>query len=151
MKRPVWVVLGAAYFFAVLISPAFAETAGTDGRISLAPIFDYGFNILLTVVPPVLTVVIVRLTSRWIGVKLDESASSALSLALEKGTQFGVAKLRDVTKDFDSFAVKNQLAETVADYAIARVPDAVERFGLTPDKLREMALARVEEAIPTKA
>lgn len=148
MTRLFGVALVAAFF---IVHPAAAETVVSDGRISLAPVFDYAFNTLLVVIPPVVTVVAVRLVNKWFGVKLDESASAALQLALAKGTQFGVAKLREVTKEFDSFAVKNQLAETVADYAIARVPDAIERFGLTPDKLREMALARIEEALPAKA
>lgn len=125
-------------------------TVVAEHTIALQPLFDYVFNLLAIILPPVLLGVITIATNKWINVKLDENSRKALEGALEKGATWALGKARDATSKI-SVQTKNAAVAMAANYVIASTPDALARFGVTPDRLKELVEARVTEILLDKS
>jgi hypothetical protein len=124
-------------------------TVVAEQTIELQPIFDYIFNLLGVIIPPILLGVITIATNKWIKVKLDESSRQALEGALHKGATWALGKARDATSKVDVHT-KNAAIAMAANYVVSSTPDALARFGITPDRLKELVEARVSEILLDK-
>ena len=146
-----WALALAVAFLALVaaVPQAFAAEASST-TVSLSPVFDLIFNTLAVVLVPVLSLLARRYILRYFDLQDDKAAVAAVNAALEKGTSMALAKVRLAAKKIEDFEVQNAAIGTVANYALAQVPDAIVRFGLTPEQLRDMALARLEERINPK-
>lgn len=87
-----------------------------------------------------------RLLMRKLRLSADNEVRLYLEAALQAGLGAGLAKARNMATDTPKIELKSAVVAEAANYAIARVPDALKRFGLTDDAVREMVLARLERA-----
>ena len=140
------IVIVTALSAAILVLPG-AALAEEHTRISLAPIFDYIFDVLAVVLPTVLSAVAIWAARKWFGIKIDDTSRAVLTTALSKGVSLAVNQGRAQAKKIEDVDVQNEFAATVAKYALEQVPDAIVRFNLTPAQLEKMALARIEERL----
>ena len=139
-------LISATLAVAILVLPG-AALAEEHTRISLAPVFDYIFNTLAVVLPPVLSALAIWAARKWFGIKIDDTSRTVLTAALSKGVSLAVNQGRAQAKKIEDVDVHSELAATVAKYALEQAPDAIVRFNLTPDQLKKMALARIEERL----
>lgn len=77
------------------------------------------------------------MATKYLGWKADDSARDALTSFLQRQAHSlvadGVVKLNGVKID-----VSNQALASAANLALTAVPDAMQRFGLTPDRVQAM-------------
>ena len=118
--------------------------------VELSPLWDFVFNLLYAVIPVLLTGVVTIATQKWIKIKLDDSSRAALEGALQKGASWALGKAREATTNID-INTKNQTVALAANYVVAATPGALARFGVTPDRLRELVEARVNEILLDKS
>jgi len=129
----------------LLIPIAFPVFAAESGTVDLMPAIDYVLKLLAGVVVPVLIFLITRELNRRFKVQLSAEHKANLQDALERATSYGIGKVRQVAGDIAKIEVKNKLVAESANYAIARVPDAVAYFGYSEEKIKEMILSRLED------
>lgn len=82
----------------------------------------------------------------WIGTQMETKARDSLNIALANGVAIAMNKVTGAEKANSSIEVKNSIAAWAAQYAIDHTPQAVARFGLSPEQLALKALAYVPPA-----
>jgi len=146
--------------FAIGGPPAFAEGATAPAIESYAIDFR---PLVEAVLVPILGALTTALAT-WLSVKAaallklqaDDRLRAVIDGALQNGLAFGLSKLDDMTKTVPlTLEVKNQVIADAANYAIAAVPDALKKLGVTREKVTDLAAARLEvivnPALPTPA
>lgn len=128
----------------VLAGPAFAQEA-PGGTIDLTPLLN---QIVLAVAAAVGAglLYLVKLAKDWFkaktGVDLqisDEMVRTYLDKIIEKGIALVVGAVGDKAK----IKVGNEQLAQIANYVIAAAPDALAKFGITPERLQDMIRARL--------
>lgn len=133
--------LYAPTFFVLFLFPAvaFAQDAPST-VIDLGPLIEA----LLALAAAAITAFAgfgVRYLQRKLGIALDEDSRRALMNALNRGVDFALNRAGGLLpREIDA---RNALVAEAANYVIRSTPDALARFGITPERLREMIEARL--------
>lgn len=139
------VMLALAGFFIALLLPAlgFAAEAAAPAAIDLRP--------LVSTLVEVLTGAVAAL-GLWLGklllaklkIEADSAAAQALDRAIANGITYGATKVQDLlTANLPPLRVQNELLASASAYVVETMPDTIKRFGLTPDKVQQLVLARL--------
>lgn len=120
-------------------------TPAHAAELDLTALLNHGVDLLAAVLAAVTAWV-----GRWVVIKLKLGADSEirayLDQALNAGVSLAVGKMRDrLAAGPVTIEVKNEIVAMAANYAVARVPDALNRFGITPESLAEMIEARLPD------
>lgn len=114
--------------------------------IDLTGLFEFvllGFaGILMEIIRQAVKV----LKAKW-SVEVDTSKEGTLNRAIERGVDF----VRTQALGSDGKLLipnSNLMIKWAADYVIEKVPDTLDHFGITPDQLREMVVARFDKYFP---
>jgi hypothetical protein len=108
---------------------------------------ELAVGLLAIVVPTVLAVakVLQEALISWLKTKFgffvpDEVIRTYLNEAIQNGIKFATNKVKetDLVVTFD-----NKFVGLAVDYIADRVPDALKRFEITPEKLADMIKARL--------
>ena len=80
------------------------------------------------------------------GLESDEKIRGYLMEALKAGVTYGKNKAMEELSDADwtKIEVKNAMLAHAASYVMTRVPDAVKKFNLTEQDVKDLVLARLE-------
>lgn len=78
---------------------------------------------------------------RKLGIELDDAARNALNNALYRGIEYAAGFAGGlIPRNIDA---RNALIAEASNYVIRSTPDALARFGITPERLRELIEARL--------
>ncbi len=142
---------GLAAALLVLIAPAAAQEAApavpvaSGGVIDLRPVLDQVLAAIAAALGAGL-LYLLKLARDWFkartGVQLQISDEQVREV-LDKAIQYGIALVVGRLGERAQFAVSNTQIAAVANYVIAATPDALARFGITPDRLQDMIRARL--------
>jgi hypothetical protein len=114
-------------------------------EIDFAPLVEMALTLLGTVLSAVAVWVgaVVRQRFKWAG---DFDAGQILDSAIHRGIQYA----RNLIIGADgkmTVQVSNAIVAMAARYVMDKLPETVEHFGLTEDRVREMILARLDMVI----
>ncbi|EAU40179.1 hypothetical protein FP2506_11502 [Fulvimarina pelagi HTCC2506] len=155
ISAAIFAVLFTAFVVLMTIgatTAAFAQTVA-DGAIDLGPLVEVLLPIALSVAAAIWAVLrfwAFRLLKRKTGWDLDAMIGPIVDQGLQRGIDFATERLKDRAIGGIPVNMKNQAIETVADYAIDKLPDALRHFGLVDadrrptTKLSEMIEGRLE-------
>lgn len=103
-------------------------------------IFDFGFAIASAMIPYVSWRI-----GEYFKLKKDSEVRAYLDQALNMALQYGRSKVENSVTKLAATAVKNnETIEHAAYYAASAVPAALQRFNITPERLKEMLEARLK-------
>lgn len=129
--------------------PALAQVANEASyTLDLSPILNTGIQILAAVLLAAGSWAIGRLVQK---LKLDGDASvrAYLETALQVGISAAAARAKAAGASLAHPTVRSQAVADVVNYVTPKVPDALARFGITPDHLASMVTARLDAAFPS--
>lgn len=86
---------------------------------------------------------VISLVRKKTGLEIDDNIRSYLETALQNGLNWAQLKVLEEAKDIKDPEVKSELLADAANYVLDKVPDAVDHFGLTPDRMLELIEARL--------
>lgn len=87
----------------------------------------------------------IRRFSDWLKLASDDRIRAYLQEALELGVEYGVSRVRAYAGAADT--PRKAVVREAASYVAARVPDALEKFGIDGDALNAMIEARLPLAV----
>ena len=108
--------------------------------IDFAPVLDIGISLLAAVLLAAGTWGVARF-NQWLGLKNDAEFRSYLNGALYAAVDYGKARAKELNVKVD---VENAIVAEAVRYAAESVPDALDRFGITDERLADMVKARLE-------
>lgn len=133
---------------------AILAAAGPPHGVNLSPLFGY-LNETLALLGTGIAAYVVMLVRSWLAshltfldAKTDATLATGLNTALQNGVNIAMQKLGAFETVHENINLKNSVAAAAANYAISHAPDAVDRFGLTPDALATKALAFLPQPAP---
>jgi hypothetical protein len=135
-------VLFAAFAaLCLLVAPAYAETT-VDLSGAIGPVLEGVFAIVAAA--------LVWLARKGIGVfedkiniELDEQMKDRIEAAIIWGVEYGHKKAQRLTASHSVIDVQNETIAQAVSYVIKSVPDSLNYFGITEDRLRDMIEARM--------
>jgi hypothetical protein len=134
-----WGMAAALWGVACCFLSAGPAAAGVD----LTPVVSYGVELLFGgILLPVLGWAARRL-SQSLRISDDDQVRRYLEQALLNALEFARELALQQGGNLADVQVRNRLVEDAANYVMPRVPDALKRFGIEPDGLREMLTARL--------
>ncbi|GHB34172.1 hypothetical protein GCM10007094_24070 [Pseudovibrio japonicus] len=130
---------------AFAIVPSSAQAAEIDLSPILTPVLDVLF--------PVLGVVLLYFAKRAMNafeertnIKLDDQLKERLNEALMNGVMFGKSKVSErVLNRAPTVEVKNEIVGHAVTYALKAVPQAVDYFDLSYERVTELIEARLQQ------
>lgn len=138
--RPAAALFGAAFVLA-FAAPAHANDNGTS--VDLAPLLA-AFAPYLVEGVVALALLVVSWVASALGLKeIEKRHREALDQALRAGAAWGLAKAREHAAGRAGVDVKNAAVAHALRYVLDATPDAIRKFGLTPDRVRELVEARL--------
>lgn len=83
--------------------------------------------------------------SQTFGLENDEKIRGYLMAAVENAIAFGEKKAREGVKkaDWGKIETENAMIAHAASYIMTKVPDAVKKFGLTEEDVKELVAAKL--------
>lgn len=113
-------------------------------EIDLAPIIELALQFIGAILALLLSRAALMF-ARKLGVEVDSIKGAILDTAISQAVQYGSNYVRDSldTSGRDKAMIKNLIVAEALNYAIARVPDTIEHFKITPKALAEMIEARI--------
>lgn len=114
-------------------------------------------EVLLLALGGILATWLTRKLNQWFGVQVEANHRDALERAINSGLQLGAKKVREKvfdptrTKPLASIELKSEALATTLNYAIASTPDAIKKFGISPERLAEIIEARMDDGFFEKA
>ncbi len=111
--------------------------------IDLSPLTSVGIEILAAVLLALGSYGVYRL-NKWLGLKADSEVRTYLDMALYRAVEYGKGQANAKAGKM-TVKTSNEVVTAAVTYAVAAVPDALERFGITPEKLADMIRARLPE------
>lgn len=141
-----------AFVFGMFIaSVAYAQEAVESvTQIDLIPLFEILLNIIGAVVVAGL-IVLMRFISKKTGIDLDQHEvllRNKLEDVVDQGVAFGIQKLDKA--DWTKLSTRNKIVGEGVNYVIDTAPELVEKFGLTPEKVEKIVLAKLNAHDPAK-
>ena len=82
------------------------------------------------------------------GFEVDDKIRGYLEAALYSAVEWAEKKALAEARDFDDPSVKSKVLADAANYALETVPDALEHFGISGNRLEKMLEARLVKAAP---
>lgn len=136
--------LAACAALLILFLPAQALAATPDGTVDLTPLIEAVVALAAAAIGAVGSWAIARLAG-WLKLRQDSEIRAYLDAALTNALEYGAKKAMasSMVAHLSQPSVRNEAVELAIDYTIARVPDALRRFQITPAALREMLEARL--------
>jgi hypothetical protein len=110
-----------------------------DNTIDLTPLMGPVLELVAAAVTGVVGVAL----RRWLGLKADNEVRGYLDSALNRAVLYGLNKAKDEFGQLDKVTVRNAVLDAAARYAVEAVPDALRRFRITPQKVRDLVEARM--------
>lgn len=88
----------------------------------------------------------VKLLADKLGLEKDDKVRQYLNDAIKNGVEFGKKKAKEELSDADwtRIETKNVLLAHAAGYVLSKVPDAVKRFKLTEDDIKDLIYSRID-------
>lgn len=80
-----------------------------------------------------------------LGIEQDSKVREYLDDAIAKGIAFGEAKLKEQAGKIDEIDIKNAKIAEAANYVTKGVPDALKRFKIDDERLKQLIIARLGE------
>lgn len=114
-----------------------------ETTIDLDPFISEVASYVLVLVSAVIGLAVsyaVALLRRWTGINIEAKHRDALQSALLNGARKAITKITPSGVKID---VKNAVIADGVDYVLKSVPDALEYFDLTPERVREMIEAKL--------
>lgn len=111
-----------------------------ENTIDLTPLMGPVLELVAAAVTGVVGVAL----RRWLGLKADNEVRSYLDSALNRAVLYGLNKAKDEFGQLDKVTVRNAALDAAARYAVEAVPDALQRFRITPQRLRDLVMARMD-------
>lgn len=118
--------------------------------IQLAPLVDTAASLLAALLLGLGAWLIQRVAA-WLKLAEDDKVRLYLEEALHNAIAFARNKAIQQGQRIDEIEVRSQVVANAANYAIARVPDALKRFGIDEDGVRDLVLARLPGPPPRPA
>lgn len=80
------------------------------------------------------------------GLENEEKLRNTVMEVVERGVTYGKNKANEELNDADwtKIETKNALVGHAANYVLTKVPDAVKKFKLTEDEVKDLVLAKLE-------
>lgn len=112
--------------------------------IDLGPILEHVLNVLFAVLSAV-AIWGVKKIGDAVGLENDDKIRQYLIGAVERGVEYGKTKAEDALGDADwaKVDVKSELVAHAAGYILSKVPDAIKKFGLTEEDIRDLVLSKL--------
>lgn len=138
-----------AIFFMLIAAPAWAN-APADSTVSLAPIVDLAAPYLVSIIGALVAGLLGWLSKRlndWLGVEIEGRHREVLHSAAVTGLERAVAALRGRGEEV-RFDLKSPVIADAVDWVLTKgAPDAVARFGLSPDDVEAIVRAKMVRVI----
>lgn len=84
--------------------------------------------------------------------QFETEASEKLSMAINYGINYAMAflktKIADPESPIRNITFDNVFIDMAAKYVLSSVPDILEHFGITEDRLTDMVLSRLNKTLP---
>jgi hypothetical protein len=119
-----------------------AAAAGADTTIDLTAILYYVIDLAAAALFAVLSWA-GGLLARKLKLEADSEVRRYLDEAIRRAIDYGVSRAREFGKDLSEVDVRSEIVADAVDYLIPKIPDALKRFGITPDALADMVRARL--------
>ena len=111
------------------------------------PFLDYAISLLAVVITAVVGVVGKRLNDRF-KLEIEYRHREVLQEALGQSVLFAVNRARAIYKDNPPIKVRNEIVGTAFKYVIRAVPDALKKFGISPNTVEGQK--RILEMLETR-
>ena len=134
----------AVVMFVVLGADA---VTAQETTVDVGPFANWFLNFILPTVTTLITVAVgyaVKLFKDKTGIEIEAQHRDALQTALTNAASLAIRELGDRAKDARIDFRHAGVAKAVG-YVMEATPDAVANFGLTPDKLAEKVVAKIEQ------
>lgn len=131
---------------AVLIPSAAFAAEGYALHIQdvLQAIIGAVFSILGVVATAAIGVMAHRIDKKT-GIEIDDNTRQYLNNALQNGLKYAENKARSAAENIEDPVIKNKVVADAANYVTQNVPDALAHFGVTPDQLGDLLVARLTQ------
>lgn len=148
------IMLGSGILFVETATSSLAW-AQSSTEVNVTPITESLLAILAAVLTGVATWIGV-LAKAWIATKIDLSKTDLdekLQQRYNQAALRGIAYAESVIKGKipDTVDTRNEFVKVAADYVIQYWPELVERFGLTPENVRDTIISRLPSPTSDKA
>lgn len=120
---------------------------GTIGSfVDLAPAVQVLLQMLAGLLLAVGTWGVKRISDRF-GIEVDDKIRGYLMSAVSGAVGFGIRKAKALIEEkpgWTRIQVENAIVASAASYILSKVPDAVKRFNLTEEDIRDLILAKLD-------
>ena len=142
-----YLMFSCVVIIALVIAPIAHAAKGFSIHIQplLELLIDYGFVAITAVVLWIVGTVLGKF-SKKLGVEIDEKTRGYLDIAIINGISWAKYKVRGGVGGIDSPTVESAVIAETANYVLAKVPDALKHFKITPDGLNSLIVARLPRA-----
>ena len=125
--------------------------------VDLVPLWDVVLNTSVAVITTV-AVASARYFIKWLSTKTDlinKQAESVLAERIDYALHAGIgyaeawvkSKIADPESPIRSIQIDNIFVEMAAKYVINSVPDSLRSLNITPDRVKEMVLSRLNRVM----
>lgn len=91
---------------------------------------------------------VIKKGSTYLGLENDNLMRKSLYPVLERAVEFGVARATEKVGRVRAPAVKNEILNEALGYTLRSAPEAIQHFGLTAGRLREILEQRLDIKYP---
>lgn len=81
---------------------------------------------------------------RKTGIEIDAAARQVIEGALQRAVEYGVQVAREkLGNHATAVEIRSEVLRAALDYAVKAAPDSLKHFGITPERIRDMLMARL--------
>lgn len=89
--------------------------------------------------------------AKFFNIRIDETQRAFVMSLVERGIAVGQHRIAQIAADKAHIETHNMIAAEAANYVIARAPDALKHFKLTPEDVRQIISAKLSEGVVAEA
>lgn len=119
------------------------ETVVLDLSPLTLELVKLAFAALLAALTVGARVLYTTLKEKW-GLEVEQAQRDKVNEAIQFALQYAETKVASAVDAKDNVEVKNQMVATAAEYVMAKIPDALDRLGVTPESVADLVEARIE-------
>lgn len=139
----------ACLFMAVLamISIAPAVAFAQEATVNVGGFYEIFRPYLIELVTVIISIIVgwvVAKIGKLTGLQIEAKHRDALQMALQNSANFSINALGAKVGTID-FKVKHELVAAALTYVQKSSPDAIAYFGLTPERLRDLIVAKLPQ------